>query len=417
MDAAKNADAAMQKSDFPLAIQKYTQALTELPRAAVFYIGRSTAFSRLKPEDGGPKYQDALDDAEIAVRLAVERGGHEIMLAAVMRRAISLFQLERFGDAEKLFNYVALSIENESTVPDPKKSINKFRPSVPTWVAKMKTLRDNKVEGDEKWVVNIDDDLSDIAIPTSEQLKAQLDVVLAKYPSRFPAPVKKEEDLSTRPVEIRPDWYETPQVMSVIFLLKNMTLENVEVDVQMSETSLVVKVPTPSGSIAEAYIYPLWAPIDPEQSTFVVKSSKIEVSLRKKTSGMWKNLMKVLVPAQQGAVPSGNPNSNSGADNVESSKEPEQHGKGPKDWDKVLADLDAEEKASSGSKVNASTDGAADMDDEEEPGDVDAFFKKLYAGADDDTRRAMIKSFTESQGTSLSTNWSDVGKGKVNPHE
>lgn len=185
-----------------------------------------------------------------------------------------------------------------------------------------------------------------------------------------------------------------------------------------------MKVPTPSGSIAEAYILPLWAPIDPEQSTFVVKSSKIEVSLRKKSPGMWKNLMKVLVPANEGGVPanaggvpSGNPNSISGADNVESSKEPEQHGKGTKDWDKVLADLDAEEKASSGSKVNTSADGAADMDDDEEPGDVDAFFKKLYAGADDDTRRAMIKSFTESQGTSLSTNWSDVGKGKVNPHE
>lgn len=28
-------------------------------------------------------------------------------------------------------------------------------------------------------------------------------------------------------------------------------------------------------------------------------------------------------------------------------------------------------------------------------------------------RRAMMKSFTESNGTSLSTNWDEVGKGKV----
>jgi len=49
---------------------------------------------------------------------------------------------------------------------------------------------------------------------------------------------------------------------------------------------------------------------------------------------------------------------------------------------------------------------------EEEAG-IDDFFKKLYADADDDTRRAMMKSYQESGGTALSTNWSDVSKGKV----
>lgn len=49
---------------------------------------------------------------------------------------------------------------------------------------------------------------------------------------------------------------------------------------------------------------------------------------------------------------------------------------------------------------------------EDEP-DIDDFFKQLYAGADDDTRKAMQKSYQESGGTSLSTNWSEVSKGKV----
>lgn len=62
---------------------------------------------------------------------------------------------------------------------------------------------------------------------------------------------------------------------------------------------------------------------------------------------------------------------------------------GPKNWEKVLDD---------------------EKDDELEGDDeVNGFFKKLYKDADPDTRRAMVKSFQESNGTSLSTSWGDVG--------
>lgn len=49
------------------------------------------------------------------------------------------------------------------------------------------------------------------------------------------------------------------------------------------------------------------------------------------------------------------------------------------------------------------------IDDEEQSNDVQVFLKKIYDQADEDTRRAMLKSMTESGGTVLSTNWSDVG--------
>lgn len=62
---------------------------------------------------------------------------------------------------------------------------------------------------------------------------------------------------------------------------------------------------------------------------------------------------------------------------------------GPKNWDKL--------------------DGA---DSDEEDSDVNLFFKKLYKNATPEQQRAMMKSFTESSGTSLSTDWDDV-KGRT----
>lgn len=67
---------------------------------------------------------------------------------------------------------------------------------------------------------------------------------------------------------------------------------------------------------------------------------------------------------------------------------------GPKNWDKVV---DLEDKD----------------EDEDEGKDVNDFFKKLYKDATPEQQRAMMKSFTESNGTSLSTNWDEVGKGEV----
>jgi len=68
---------------------------------------------------------------------------------------------------------------------------------------------------------------------------------------------------------------------------------------------------------------------------------------------------------------------------------------GPKNWDTVA-------------------DG--ELDDNDVEGDeTSAFFKNLYKGATSEQQKAMMKSYQESGGTVLSTDWSNVGSRTVVP--
>lgn len=122
---------------------------------------------------------------------------------------------------------------------------------------------------------------------------------------------------------------------------------------------------------------PLSQPIESTASKYTIKSMKMEFQLVKVVQGVqWKELV------AEGQV-----------DNTEetATEAPTQH---KKDWNKIATEQDKE-------------------DDESKEANPDDFFKKLFANADDDVRKAMMKSYQESGGTTLSTNWSEVKKGEV----
>lgn len=75
-------------------------------------------------------------------------------------------------------------------------------------------------------------------------------------------------------------------------------------------------------------------------------------------------------------------------------------------------------KYPSSSKKPLDPESIADTEIDAEPtGDaaINALFQKIYANATEDTKRAMMKSFIESKGTVLSTNWDEVGEREIEP--
>ncbi|KKK15955.1 hypothetical protein ARAM_002802 [Aspergillus rambellii] len=421
MNAASQGDTALANSDFVNAIQHYTRALVELPRAPAYYIKRSTAYTRLKPGDGGPDILGALQDAEIAVVLARERAKRDLILSAQMRRAVALYQLGRYGDAGFLFGLLEAKVSSGAgagaggagagaggDAGDKVKEVMKgaggagqtkgVAQELPIWLIKVKGKLAKLEEGDEARTVTVGE------VP--EGVKSNDSVVVTLYAKGVP----KES-----------------------------------VDVELKGDSVSVQFPLPSGSEYAFTLDPLFAAIDKSSSKVTTGTTKIELMLRKKTPGQkWSSLeassTDIKLPDRQSTtVPSSSAPSSTPVTTITTATTsasapayPSSSRHGAKDWDKLASNLTAKKpnpkpKSKPSSSKDKSKEPPADESDSESDNEgsvdsdfggdpVDGFFKKLYANADDDTRRAMVKSFVESQGTSLSTNWNEVSQGKVKSH-
>lgn len=203
MESARQGDKALTDSNCPAAIQHFTRALIEHPRAPSYYIKRSTAYTRLKPADGGPDPHSALHDAEIALVLARERGKRELILSAQMRRGVALYQLERFGDAGFVFELIgekSAGVGPESRTAAIRDSMaessssgggggggqdrltakkNGFEQEHPIWNAKVKGKLGKLEQGDERGVVSVQEVPGDTKVPTAGELAAYLEALKA----------------------------------------------------------------------------------------------------------------------------------------------------------------------------------------------------------------------------------------------
>ncbi|XP_068038375.1 protein SGT1 homolog [Anomalospiza imberbis] len=195
-----------------------------------------------------------------------------------------------------------------------------------------------------------------------------------------------QTDLNTQqqplPPKIKYDWYQTESQVIVTIMIKNAQKD--DVSVQFLERKMNASVRLPSGEDFNLKLDLLHS-IVPEQSTFKVLSTKVEIKMKKPEAVRWEKLegqgdspkLKQFAPDTQHLYPSSSHYT--------------------RNWDKLVVEIKEEEK-------NEKLEGDAALN---------KLFQQIYSDGTDEVKRAMNKSFMESGGTVLSTNWSDVGKRKV----
>jgi len=178
-------------------------------------------------------------------------------------------------------------------------------------------------------------------------------------------------------------WFQSTDQLFVVANVKARSEQEVSVKIQPDFLSLSAK--TQQGSDFHFKVQ-LLRQVVPEQSTYEVKPNKVEVTLKKAEELNWSTLE----PQTQESKPS-YPSSS----------------RKKKDWSQIDKEIDQELKKEKPEGEEA----------------LQELFKQIYANADEETRRAMIKSYQTSGGTVLSTNWSEVsqkdyeGKDKPEPPE
>jgi len=182
---------------------------------------------------------------------------------------------------------------------------------------------------------------------------------------------------------IKHDWYQTSTHVVLNIMVKQVKPENVRIDIIDLKLSCFAKLPDETEF---SFILDLAHKIQPNEMKWKVFPSKIEIKLKKYEDMMWSTLENKCETSK-----SAESKTEEVVKVYPSSKSQK------KDWDKIAEDIKKEE-------ADEKLEGEAALNQ---------LFQKIYSESSDETRKAMNKSFMESGGTVLSTNWNEVGEKKV----
>uniref|UniRef100_A0A3Q0RHE4 SGT1 homolog, MIS12 kinetochore complex assembly cochaperone n=1 Tax=Amphilophus citrinellus TaxID=61819 RepID=A0A3Q0RHE4_AMPCI len=188
-----------------------------------------------------------------------------------------------------------------------------------------------------------------------------------------------EETMESKYLTQMYDWYQTESQVIVTVMVKNVPKDGVRVNFMEKEMSATIQLP--SGDNYNLHLH-LLHPIDSQQSSFKVLTTKVEIKMKKTEASRWEKLEG---EGHESNIKHFNPNQYPTSSHYTCK------------WDKLVVDINEEEK-------NEKLEGDAALN---------KLFQQIYSDGSDEVKRAMNKSFMESGGTVLSTNWRDVGNRKV----
>jgi len=201
---------------------------------------------------------------------------------------------------------------------------------------------------------------------------AEIDSQKQEKEEEFPKEEKEEKipEMTKKKKERLPFGYDCHQTRTEViinFFVKDSEQKNVEFEVSEKSLELSIRI----SEHRELQIsFDLWAPVKPSSMKKESLSDKIIITLEKKNPNVrWISLEE------------------------EEDKKGTIHNFTKTNWDKFISNQ-PEEKLEGDAATNK-------------------FFEKLYGNGKDEQKRAMIKSFTESGGSVLSTDWKDIGSRKV----
>ncbi|SCU92891.1 LAMI_0E12464g1_1 [Lachancea mirantina] len=294
--------------------------------------------------------------------VAMKRGDRSKLAWVKFRIFTHFYNRKNYPEAERYFN--------ES------KHLGYDDPTLPLWQAnltkKLAKLQKRKKNLAQKEEPHID------ALNANEE-KLVLTAPVASVPAEEP---------SGSPT-FKVDWYQSPTHVTIVLFTANMPHSKDDVTAKVSEEGRHLDVSFQTASTGSEFQYStdLFHPVNPAAVTTSVFSKKIEISLQKETKQQWKQLER---SEETPNVITNTVRTESVTQNVSGLRYPTSSKK-TIDWSKFEIDDDTQEQENS----------------------ADAFFQQLYANADPDTRRAMMKSYVESNGTALNTNWTEVSEKTV----
>jgi len=376
-ELCKSAEKELQSDNFNEAERLFNKALDCNNTCLEAWIGRANL--HIKTE----KFEEAKKDADRAIengRKIPKNESSALIANAFLKGGLSCFHLGKYEEAK---NYFSEGFKYDSS---PKTGLKQ-------WII----WCDEKMAKNKQKLVKSHEDKSDAAeakkaetITSPKNIESggkELDHNASKTPP--PGPVAPEQP------KIKYDWYQTESTVVIEIRIKGLNKDQVSVEFDRRELNVTATIPQRNNCEYNLDI-DLAHEIQPEKSTFKVLSTKIEIKMLKIDGNRWTVLegedpipLNTQHPVASAVT--------TGSDKPEATKPPSYPGTTKKDWSKIEKDIEKELEAEK-------PEGEAALND---------LFSKIYKDGDDNLRRAMNKSFQESGGTVLSTNWDEIKKEKT----